>query len=160
MPKNVLIMGAAGKDFHVFNTCYRQDPESRVVAFTATQIPHISDRRYPASLAGKLYPDGVDWSRGVLSAFANDPYLLHFLHRWWAWAVVAALVIFSRIVRRAGSRPASIAIHTAFGTQIILGIATVMTGIDVPVAVLHQSVGALVLASTVWGAHVLGEVRR
>ena len=59
MPKNVLIMGAAGKDFHVFNTCYRQDPESRVVAFTATQIPHISDRRYPASLAGKLYPDGI-----------------------------------------------------------------------------------------------------
>ena len=59
MPKNVLIMGAAGKDFHVFNTCYRQDPNFRVVAFTATQIPHISDRRYPASLAGKLYPDGI-----------------------------------------------------------------------------------------------------
>lgn len=82
------------------------------------------------------------------------------MHRWWAWAVVAALVIFARKVRKAGSRPASIAIHSAFGTQIILGIATVMTGIDLPVAVLHQSVGALVLATTVWGAHVLGEARR
>ncbi len=59
MPKNVLIMGAAGKDFHVFNTCYRADPTSRVVAFTATQIPHIADRRYPAGLAGRLYPDGI-----------------------------------------------------------------------------------------------------
>ncbi len=49
---NVIIMGAAGKDFHVFNTCYRENEADRVVAFTATQIPHIDDRRYPASIAG------------------------------------------------------------------------------------------------------------
>ncbi len=59
MPHNVLIMGAAGKDFHVFNTCYRDRGDARVVAFTATQIPHIEDRRYPPSLAGGLYPDGI-----------------------------------------------------------------------------------------------------
>ena len=59
MTQAVVIMGAAGKDFHVFNTCYREDPGFRVVAFTATQIPHIEDRRYPASLAGKFYPDGI-----------------------------------------------------------------------------------------------------
>ena len=59
MVKNILIMGAAGKDFHVFNTCYREDPSSRVVAFTATQIPHIEDRKYPAVLAGPLYPEGI-----------------------------------------------------------------------------------------------------
>jgi predicted GTPase len=59
MTTNILIMGAAGKDFHVFNTCYRDDPKSAVVAFTATQIPHIDDRRYPASLAGAQYPDGI-----------------------------------------------------------------------------------------------------
>ena len=52
-------MGAAGRDFHVFNCCYRNDPESRVLAFTATQIPHIEGRVYPAQLAGSLYPDGV-----------------------------------------------------------------------------------------------------
>jgi len=107
-----------------------------------------------------FFPEGVDWSHGAGYAFTHDLFLLHWMHRWWAWVVVAALVVFARMVRRAGSRPASIAIHSAFGTQIILGIATVMTGIDLPVAVLHQAVGALVLASTVWGAHVLGEARR
>jgi predicted GTPase len=52
-------MGAAGRDFHVFNCCFRDDPESRVLAFTAAQIPHIQDRVYPAQLAGPLYPDGI-----------------------------------------------------------------------------------------------------
>jgi cytochrome c oxidase assembly protein subunit 15 len=104
-------------------------------------------------------PEGIDWSHGVGFALTHDLYLLHFMHRWWAWAVVAALVVFARIVRRAGSRPASIAIHSVFGTQIILGIATVTTGIDLPVAVLHQAVGALVVAATVWGAHVVGARR-
>jgi cytochrome c oxidase assembly protein subunit 15 len=104
-------------------------------------------------------PEGIDWSHGVGFALTHDLYLLHFMHRWWAWAVVAALVVFARIVRCAGSRPASIAIHSAFGTQIILGIATVTTGIDLPVAVLHQAVGALVVAATVWGAHVVGARR-
>ncbi len=58
-PKRVIIMGAAGRDFHNFNCCFRNNPHFRVAAFTATQIPFISDRRYPASLAGKLYPRGI-----------------------------------------------------------------------------------------------------
>jgi predicted GTPase len=58
-PVRVLIMGAAGRDFHNFNTVYRQSPRYRVVAFTATQIPNIEGRRYPASLAGPLYPEGI-----------------------------------------------------------------------------------------------------
>lgn len=57
--KRIVIMGAAGRDFHNFNRVYRDDPASRVVAFTATQIPQIAGRRYPAALAGSLYPDGV-----------------------------------------------------------------------------------------------------
>lgn len=52
-------MGAAGRDFHNFNTVYRDDPEYRVVAFTATQIPDIEGRRYPPALAGELYPEGI-----------------------------------------------------------------------------------------------------
>ncbi len=52
-------MGAAGKDFHVFNTVYRDNPLFNVVCFTATQIPGISGRKYPAVLAGKLYPKGI-----------------------------------------------------------------------------------------------------
>src|SRR5437899_10622395 len=55
----VVIMGAAGRDFHNFNTVYRDDPEAEVVAFTATQIPYISDRTYPRSLAAPLYPKGI-----------------------------------------------------------------------------------------------------
>src|SRR6058998_3572738 len=55
----VLIAGAAGRDFHNFNLVYRDRPEYEVVAFTATQIPNIDDRRYPAGLAGSLYPDGI-----------------------------------------------------------------------------------------------------
>jgi predicted GTPase len=57
--RRVLIMGAAGRDFHNFNTVYRDDPGTEVVAFTATQIPFINDRKYPASLAGPSYPDGI-----------------------------------------------------------------------------------------------------
>jgi predicted GTPase len=59
MRRRVLIMGAAGRDFHNFNVVYREDPEVEVVAFTATQIPFIENRRYPAELAGSLYPDGI-----------------------------------------------------------------------------------------------------
>jgi predicted GTPase len=59
MSRRVLIMGAAGRDFHNFNVVYRDDPEVEVVAFTATQIPYIDDRTYPAELAGPRYPDGI-----------------------------------------------------------------------------------------------------
>ncbi|HEX2291816.1 MAG TPA: hypothetical protein VHH55_00790, partial [Gaiellaceae bacterium] len=57
--KKILIMGAGGRDFHNFNTAYRQDPETEVVAFTAAQIPGIDRRRYPPTLAGELYPAGI-----------------------------------------------------------------------------------------------------
>ena len=59
MKKRVLIMGAAGRDFHNFNTVYRDNEAYEVVAFTAAQIPDINDRKYPTSLAGKLYPNGI-----------------------------------------------------------------------------------------------------
>ena len=57
--KNVIIMGAAGRDFHNFNVYFRDNEDYNVVAFTATQIPNIDGRIYPAELAGKLYPDGI-----------------------------------------------------------------------------------------------------
>lgn len=60
MPKkNVIIIGAAGRDFHNFNTCFRDNENFNVVAFTAAQIPDIDDRKYPGDLAGKLYPKGI-----------------------------------------------------------------------------------------------------
>lgn len=59
MKKNVIIMGAAGRDFHNFNTCFRGNGNYNVVAFTAAQIPDIDGRKYPAELAGEGYPDGI-----------------------------------------------------------------------------------------------------
>ncbi|MDR2599119.1 MAG: cyclic 2,3-diphosphoglycerate synthase [Oscillospiraceae bacterium] len=58
-PKKIIIIGAAGRDFHNFNTYYRDNPAYDVVAFTAAQIPNIAGRKYPTSLAGELYPDGI-----------------------------------------------------------------------------------------------------
>jgi len=109
---------------------------------------------------GHFVPEGIDWSRGAAFAMTHDPFFLHFLHRWWAWIVVAVLVLFSRQVRKVpGARRASIAIHSAFGTQIVLGILTVLSGIAIWLAVLHQATGALLVAATVWGAHELGRAR-
>ena len=59
MPRRIVIMGAAGRDFHNFNVVYRDDPGIEVVAFTATQIPGIAGRRYPPVLAGDRYPQGI-----------------------------------------------------------------------------------------------------
>ena len=108
----------------------------------------------------RFFPQGVEWSRGPLWAMTNDPFLIHFMHRWWAWVVVAAMILFARQVRqREGARAASIAIHATFGTQVLLGIATVVSGVAIWLAALHQAVGALLVAASVWGAHELGRKR-
>jgi heme a synthase len=108
---------------------------------------------------GHIVPDGITDAGGWFATLTNDPFLIHFIHRWWAWVAVAALVVLARRVKMAGVRRATVAIHSAFGTQIILGIATVMTGVNITLAVLHQAVGALVVASTAWGLHVIGRHR-
>ena len=115
--------------------------------YVANTWPLMNDR---------FYPEGVDTKQGVFFALVNDPYLTHFVHRWWAWVAVAALLLLARRVKKAGVRRASVAIHGTYGIQIILGIATVMTGVNIVLAVSHQAVGALVVASAVWGAHVMG----
>jgi len=104
---------------------------------------------------GSLLPQ-ADWSHGVGWALTHDPFLLHFLHRWWAWIAFAALMVLARSARRAGSRRASVAVHSAVGVQILLGIATVLTGVALWLAVAHQLVGALLVAATAWAAHSAG----
>lgn len=101
-------------------------------------------------MQGNLVPEGIE---AALVPF-SDPYFVHFFHRWWAWAVVAVLVILARRIR-GRDRPVSIAIHAAFGTQVLLGIFTVWSGMTLWIAVAHQFVGALLLCATIWGAHVL-----
>ena len=107
-------------------------------------------------MMGRAFPVGIDWSGGVLHAMLNDPVLTHFNHRWFAWVVVAVLVVMGRRLRGAGARPASVALHSAFGLQVLLGIATVLSGVALWLAVLHQLTGALLVAATTWGAHALG----
>lgn len=107
---------------------------------------------------GRLVPE-VDWANGVLFTLTNDPFLIHFMHRWWAWAAVIALVWLARQVRGT-DRLASIAVNAAVGTMVLLGIATVMSGVSLWIAAAHQLVGALTVAATVRAIHSLGLARR
>ncbi len=106
---------------------------------------------------GAFFPEGVTWIGW--RTFVDDPFLTHFLHRWWAFVAVAALVVLARRARAAGDRAASVALHTAFGVQVLLGIATVMLAMPLWAAAAHQGVGALVVATTAWAAHACGRAR-
>lgn len=104
---------------------------------------------------GRFFPGATIAGRPFLDALFNDPAIVHFVHRWWAWVTVAALIVLARATR-AMDRRASIAIHSAFGLQILLGIATVMSGMNITLAALHQLTGALLVIATAWGAHTVG----
>jgi cytochrome c oxidase assembly protein subunit 15 len=107
---------------------------------------------------GSFFP-GETQPRPFLAALTEDPAIVHFIHRWWAWVLVAALIVLARVVK-GSNRAASRAIHIAFGTQILLGIATVMSDVDITLAALHQLTGALLVAATTWGMHATGRVVR
>jgi len=123
-------------------------------AWTAGLNAGLAANDWPL-MNGRVFPD----TPVSLATLTHDPFLIHWVHRWWAWVAVAALVVLARLAKRAGDRPAGIAVHSAFGTQILLGIATVMTGVNIVLAVLHQAVGALVVASAAWAAHSAGRRR-
>ncbi len=111
------------------------------------QWPLMNDRFFPADEFAM---------RSFWDAIVNDPYVLHWIHRWWAWVAFAALVMLAIRVKKSGERSTAIAIHALLGIQILLGIATVMSGVEITLAVLHQVVGALLVGATTWGAHRLG----
>lgn len=128
-------------------------------AFTAGLDAGYVSSTWPL-MNDQLVPQGIAWLGSLWATLSSDPYLVHFMHRWWAWVAAAALILLARKARRAGHWGASIAINATIGTQIVLGIATVMSGIALPLAVLHQAVGALVVASAAWGAHAIGQQNR
>jgi cytochrome c oxidase assembly protein subunit 15 len=150
----------------------RGEPRSRLTGFGALALGMLLVQLFFGALTaglraghvasdwplmqGSFFPAGVDWSSGPIHAVLYDPYLVHFVHRWWAWAVVAVLVVMGRKLKTRGERRASIAVHCAFGLQVVLGVATVMSGIALWLAVAHQFTGALLVAATTWGAHALG----
>lgn len=107
----------------------------------------------------RFFPGVSQIGESPAHAALYDPAIVHFIHRWWAWVAVAGLILLARKARAAGDRRASIAIHSAFGIQILLGIATVMTGVNLHLAATHQLVGALLVCATVWGTHAIGRRR-
>lgn len=127
-------------------------------AFTAgLRAGHVTDE-WPL-MNGHIWPGPTQTGESFIQAITGDPAIVHFLHRWWAWVVVGVLVMLARALKKRGLRGPSIAIHSAFGTQILLGVATVMSGVSIPLAVAHQLVGALLVLATVWGMHALGSGR-
>ncbi|MFC4293887.1 COX15/CtaA family protein [Novosphingobium tardum] len=109
---------------------------------------------------GTFFPGPTQAGASPAYLLFADPAIVHFIHRWFAWAAVAALIVLARAVKRSGDRAPSIAIHSAFGSQILLGIATVMSGVELWLAVLHQLVGALLVVATVWGVFAIGKTER
>lgn len=104
---------------------------------------------------GTFLPAGVDWTTDLWAKLNNDASAIHFVHRWWAWVTVGFLIVLAIRIRKQ-SKKASAAIHSAYGVQILLGISTIMSGVNIYFAVLHQAVGALVVIAVAWGVHLLG----
>ncbi len=107
----------------------------------------------------RFVPDGIDWSGGTWMALTNDPFLIHFLHRWWSWVAAVALFLLARTLARRGAKPQAGALVVVVAAQMSLGILTVLTGVALWIAVLHQAVGALVVAATAAGLHRLGRAQ-
>ena len=126
-------------------------------AYTAGLNAGFVSNTWPL-MNGAIVPATIDWSSNLWAKINNDHIVIHFIHRWWAWVTVGVLIVLAMRIRKQ-SKKASVAIHSAYGVQILLGIATVVTSVNINFAVLHQAVGALVVISTAWGLHVLGRNR-
>jgi len=108
------------------------------------------------SMNDHFVPEGIDWTRGAWFAFTNDPFLIHFLHRWWSWAAAIALLLLARTLGRRGARTGALLLTLVVAAQMTLGILTVVTGVSMWIAVLHQVTGAILDATTAASLHRLG----
>lgn len=105
-------------------------------------------------MGDELYPAAAPWLEPFFRNFVDNLVTVQFIHRWWAFAVLVFAVVLARRLRRV-SRKHSIALHSAIGTQILLGIWTLWSGVDLHVAVAHQATAVLVVASFVAAVHRL-----
>jgi cytochrome c oxidase assembly protein subunit 15 len=103
-----------------------------------------------------LVPEGIAWWGSLWMTLTSDPFLVHFLHRWWAWVAAIALVWMAGRVNSVGDRRLAYALLSVTVGQILLGILTVVTGVNIVLAVAHQLVGALLLGVAVMATHRLG----
>jgi len=101
-------------------------------------------------------PEGIDWAGGAWLALTNDPFLIHFLHRWWSWVAAIALLLLARSLSRRGARIEARLLVAVVVAQMLLGIWTVVSGVSMWVAVMHQVVGAILVAIAAAALHRLG----
>jgi cytochrome c oxidase assembly protein subunit 15 len=127
-------------------------------AFTAGLRAGYAFSSWP-KMGDDWFPAG-GWHRGwsTLRNLVDNPIAVQFVHRWWAWVALVAVVTVARFAMKAGNRPAAIAIVVAVGAQILLGIATLMSGVAIPIAVAHQAMATILLGTLIWGGHALGRM--
>ncbi len=101
-------------------------------------------------------PEGIDWTGGAWLALTNDPFLIHFLHRWWSWAAALALLLLARRLYRGAARTEAWLLVAVVAAQMTLGILTVVSGMMMGIAVMHQVVGAVLVAIAAAALHRLG----
>ena len=125
-------------------------------AFTAGLRAGYAFASWP-KMGDDWFPAG-GWNSGMtmLQNLVDNPIVVQFVHRWWAWTTAVAVLIVARMAQRAGVKGPAHAIATAVTLQIILGIATLMSGVAIPIAVAHQGMAALLLAALLWGSHAIG----
>lgn len=124
-------------------------------AFTAGLNAGHAFAEWP-TMGGRLFPAGVAMLTPFWHNLVDNPIVVQFVHRWLAWLVaIAALALAARLWRQGKSAPA-IAIAIAIPVQIALGVATLLSGVDIAIAAAHQAVAALLLGSIVWGVHYDG----
>lgn len=115
--------------------------------FVASSWPLMNDH---------FVPEGIDWAGGPWLALTNDPFLIHFLHRWWSWIAALALLLLARRLSRFGANREAGLLVAVVAVQMLLGIWTVVSGVSMWVAVAHQVVGAILVAIAAAALHRLG----
>ena len=125
-------------------------------AFTAGLRAGYAFASWP-KMGEEWFPAGgweSDWS--TLRNLVDNPIAVQFVHRWWAWVAFVAVVAVSRFAKLAGNNRAATAMVVAVVAQILLGIATLLTGVRIDVAVTHQAMATVLLGTLIWGSHALG----
>ena len=125
-------------------------------AFTAGLRAGYAFASWPR-MGDQFFPDG-GWTTGKSLSFnlGSNPVVVQFEHRWWAWAVAAAVFLLALAAWRARRPLRSVVLMLLVGAQITLGIETLLTGVQLPIAVAHQATAALLLAAMLWAAHGVG----
>lgn len=129
-------------------------------AFVAGLRAGLISADWPKMNAAEWYPSGVRYLEPVWRNGIDNSVVVHFFHRWWAWAVAAVLVMLALKAMKAGGRRVAIGLKIALAVQILLGILTVLSGVELWLAVTHQAVAAILLMFAVANAHVLGRKSR